>query len=88
MIKIPISEKQKENIEKIYWDWMSKHHLEKFKSIIENDSALKKLIAKTNETLDVSIKKYLLSNYSNLEKVKIEIDKMRKSLYLSAHSAL
>lgn len=43
-------------IEKIYWDWMSKHHLEKFKSIIENDSALKKLIAKTNETLDVSIK--------------------------------
>lgn len=79
MIKIPISEKQKENIEKIYWDWMSKHHLEKFKSIIENDSALKKLIAKTNETLDVSIKKYLLSNYSNLEKVKIEIDKMRKS---------
>lgn len=77
MIKIPVSEKQKDDIEKIYWTWISKYHLDSLKTVIENDDVLKRLIVKDNETLETSLKKYLLNNYDNLAQVKVAIDKMR-----------
>ena len=77
MIKIPVSEKKKDYIEKIYWTWISKYHLDSLKTVIENDDVLKRLIVKDNETLETSLKKYLLNNYDNLAQVKVAIDKMR-----------
>lgn len=77
MIKIPVSEKQKDDIEKIYWTWISKYHLDSLKTVIENDDVLKRLIVKDNETLETSLKKYLLNNYDNLAQVKDAIDEMR-----------
>lgn len=77
MIKIPVSEKQKDDIEKIYWTWISKYHLNSLKTVIENDDVLKRLIVKDNETLETSLKKYLLNNYDNLAQVKVAIDEMR-----------
>lgn len=77
MIKIPVSEKQKDDIEKIYWTWISKYHLDSLKTVIENDDALKRLIVKDDETLEASIKKYLLNDCNYLEKLKIDIDEMR-----------
>lgn len=77
MIKIPVSEKQKDDIEKIYWTWISKYHLDSLKNVIENDDVLKRLIVKNNETLETSLKKYLLNNYDNLAQLKVAIDEMR-----------
>lgn len=74
MIKISISEKQKEEMEMIYWKWMSRYHLKKFLKVIESDAALKKLIVKDGEDAEVSVRKYLLSNYEELSKIKSAID--------------
>lgn len=77
MIKIPISEKQKEKIEKIYWGWMKKYHLEELIETIEEDDVIKELILEGEEDLRKAIKKYLLSDYSELFKIKSRIDKFR-----------
>ena len=44
MNKIPMTEKQKNQIEEIYWKWFSKRHLKTFMEIIEQDTTLKKII--------------------------------------------
>lgn len=83
MIKIPVSEKQKDDIEKIFWTWISKYHLDGFKKVIVNDDVLKRLIVKDNETLETSLKKYLLNDCNDLARVKAAIDEMRgKGKYL------
>lgn len=77
MIKIPISEKQKNEIEKIFWIWISKYHLDNLKSVIKKDGVLKRLIVRDDETLEESLKKYLLNDCNDLAQVKVDIDEMR-----------
>lgn len=84
MIKIPISEKQKEEMEMIYWKWMSRYHLKNFLRVIESDAALKELIVKDDEDAEVSLRKYLLSNYEELGKIKSAIDMRRRNLQQSS----
>ena len=84
MIKIPISEKQKEEIEMIYWKWMSRYHLKNFLKVIESDTALKELIIKDDEDAEVSLRRYLLSNYEELGRIKAAIDMRGRNLQQSS----
>lgn len=84
MIKIPISEKQKEEMEMIYWKWMSRYHLKNFLKVIESDAALKELIIKDDEDAEVSLRRYLLSNYEELGKIKVAIDMRQRNLQQSS----
>ena len=77
MIKIPISENQKQKIEKIYWDWINKYHLKNLLAIIEKDGVLKQLILSNEKDLEVALKKYCLADYSELFHIKSRIDEMR-----------
>lgn len=38
MNRIPMTEKQKNQIEEIYWKWFSKRHLKAFMETIEQDA--------------------------------------------------
>ncbi len=84
MIKIFISEKQKEEMEMAYWKWMSRYHLKDFLKIIEGDMTLKELVVKDDETVEISLKKYLLSNYRELGRIKHTIDRNGKKLQKSS----
>lgn len=84
MIKIFISEKQKEEMEMAYWKWMSRYHLKNFLKIIEGDITLKELVVKDDETVEISLKKYLLSNYRELGRIKSTIDRNGKKLQKSS----
>lgn len=77
MIKIPISKKQKEEIEKIYWNWLSKYHLDEIINVISRDDVLKKLILNDETDLVVSLKKYLLADYNEIIQNKLKIDMLR-----------
>lgn len=79
MIKIFISEKQKEEMEMAYWKWMSRYHLKDFLKIIEGDMTLKELVVKDDGTVEISLKKYLLSNYRELGRIKSTIDRNGKN---------
>jgi hypothetical protein len=84
MIKIPISNKQKEEVEKIYWNWLNTWHLKKLLAIIERDAVFKELIKNGEEDIAIALKKYLLSNYDELEQLRLKIDKMRtKNQYIN-----
>lgn len=84
MIKIFISEKQKEEMEMAYWKWMSRYHLKDFLKIIEGDMTLKELVVKDDGTVEISLKKYLLSNYRELGRIKSTIDRNGKKLQQSS----
>lgn len=87
MIKIPISEKQKREIENICWTWISKYHFDAFKTVIENDDVFRKLIVKDDETLETALKKYLFNECNNLTQVKADIDEMRgRGEHLKEHT--
>lgn len=75
MIRIAMSENQREKIETIYWNWMSRYHLEDFIKVIEADTQLRELIFKRDEAKDISLKKYLLSDCDKLTQIKSAIDK-------------
>ena len=75
MIRIAMSEKQRKEIETIYWKWMSRYHLNDFLKVIEADAELKALVLKKDEAEDVSLKKYLLSDYDKLAQIKSAIDR-------------
>lgn len=77
MIKIPISKKQKEEIERIYWNWINTYHLKNFMVIINNDDILKNLISKGKKDLVAATKSFLLSNCDELDNLKFNIDKLR-----------
>ena len=83
MIKIPLSEKQKEEMERIYWKWMSRYHLKNLLKVIESDAALKELVVK-DEDAKVSLRKYLLLNYEELGKIKVAIDMRGRKLQQSS----
>ncbi len=76
MINIPISEKQKEEIEIIYWNWISKYHLKGLINVINSDAILRELILNGKKDLKKAIKKYLFSNYNELAEIKIKIDNL------------
>lgn len=85
MINIPISKKQKEEMEMIYWKWMSRYHLKNFMKVIESDVALKELIIKDDEEdAETSLRKYLLSNFKELDKIKSTIDRSGNKLQQSS----
>ena len=77
MLKIPISKKQKEEIERIYWNWINTYHLKNFMVIINNDDILKNLISKGKKDLVAATKSFLLSNCDELDNLKLNIDKLR-----------
>ena len=77
MIRIQISNTQKESIEKIYWDWIKQYHLINLIGIINNDVVLKRLIMEGEKELKPAIKKFLLSDYNRLIQIKTQIDEMR-----------
>ncbi len=77
MIKIPISKRQKEEIEKIYWNWISKYHLQNFIDIINNDDILKDLIFNGKKDLATALKSFLLSNCDELDNLKSKLDRLR-----------
>lgn len=79
MIKIPLSESQKNKIENIYWDWICKYHIEKLIETIKNDKTMRELVLNGKKDLKDAIKKFLLSDYSELEIIKERIDKIRES---------
>lgn len=55
MNKIPMTEKQKNQIEEIYWKWFSKRHLKTFMEIIEQDTTSLYIFIKiAQESLDLS----------------------------------
>ena len=58
MIKIYISERQKEKIEKIYWDWMSKYHLKDLIAIIKMDSVMENLILNMDKDFNIALKNF------------------------------
>lgn len=84
MIKIPMAEKQKEEMEMTYWKWMSRYHLKDFLKVIEGDATLKELVVKDDEDAETSLKKYLLSNYRELGKIKSAIDRKGKKIRQSS----
>lgn len=84
MIKIPITEKQKEEMEMIYWKWISRYHLKNFLTVIESDVALKELIVKDDEDAEGSLRRYLLSNYEELDRIKSAIDMRGRNLKQSS----
>lgn len=77
MIRIPVNEKQKSEIEKIYWDWISEYHYCKFEQIIQDDELFKNLIMKDGKDLKAALKKYLLQDCNKLSETKDVIDEMR-----------
>ncbi len=77
MIRIPISEKQKEEMEAIYWNWMERYHLEKLLAIIAKDAIFKELVMDGKADLLDALKTYLFSDCDELERQKSRIDNMR-----------
>ena len=77
MIKIPISEKQSQEIEKIYWNWISRYHLSDLLDVIEKDTFFKKLIMENEKDLISALKKYLFAKHSEINRIKLRIEKMR-----------
>lgn len=77
MIKIPISKRQKEEIERIYWNWIGKYHLQNFIAIINNDDILKDLIFNGKKDLDTALKSFLLSNCDELDNLKSKLDGLK-----------
>lgn len=77
MIKIPISEKQSQEIEKIYWDWISRYHLSNLLDVIEKDTFFKKLIMENEKDLISALKKYLFAKQNEITRIKLRIEKMR-----------
>lgn len=77
MIKILITEVQKKNIEEIYWKWLSRYHLIEMLAVVEDDSNFKELIMYDENNIKVALKKFLLSDHSELQRIKIRIDEMR-----------
>lgn len=75
MIKIPVSEDQRYEIEAIYWKWLSRYHLGKFLSVVEADTDLKELIVKDGEDRATALRKYLLSDSDKLAQIKSTIDR-------------
>ncbi len=74
MIKIPLSDNQRKDMETIYWNWMSRYHLRNFLQVIENDTELKKVIVKDKDDTALSLKKFLLADDKELEQIKSAID--------------
>lgn len=52
MIRIELSEIQKEKIETIYWEWIKRVHLKKFISVLKQDDMLRTLVMKGRENRD------------------------------------
>lgn len=77
MIKIPISQKQKQKIEKLYWDWISSYHLQKFATVVNNDQVLHEFIFNGEKYSAMALKKFLLSSCGELENLKARLDIMR-----------
>lgn len=80
MIRIPVSKKQKEEIESIYWNWISKYHLSNLLTIVENDAVFKSLIMNEKSDIDIALKKYLLSDYNELTLIKVKLDKKKEEI--------
>lgn len=78
MIKIPVSKVQKEEIEKIYWDWICKYHLKSLLQVIREDRVMTKLILNDDENLQDALRKFLLSDYNELEYITERIAGIRK----------
>lgn len=84
MIKIPLSKNQKCKIEKMYWDWFAKYHIENMINIVKNDKWMNCLVLGEKGDLKKSIQiegiqKFLLSDYKELKVLKNHIDTMRKN---------
>ena len=69
-----MTEKQKNQIEEIYWKWFSKRHLKTFMEIIEQDTTLKKIIDEDLNITKDSIKAFLLADTKKLADIKKNID--------------
>lgn len=78
MIKIPVSKIQKNKMEKIYWNWICKYHMEEIEHIIKRDKVMKELVLNRKKSFKDSVKQFLLSDYKELENIKKRIDKMRE----------
>lgn len=87
MNKIPMTEKQKNQIEEIYWKWFSKRHLKTFMEIIEQDTTLKKIIDENLNITKDSIKAFCwqiqkVSRYKkNIDDYADDINDESKNLY-------
>ena len=77
MIKIPISEKQKEEMEAIYWNWLGRYHLGELLAIIARDAVFKELVMDGEADIQDALKTYLFSDCDELERQKSRIDNMR-----------
>lgn len=77
MIRIPISEEQKKEIQKIYWDWIRRYHMKELLTIIKTDSVFSNLILKDKTNIEEEVKKYLFSDYNQLYQIKKKIDGQR-----------
>lgn len=73
MLRIPVNNTQKENIENIYRQWIKKH-LQSFKEIIKNDEKLYYIIFGKNEYNEKDLLDFLLMNAKNLTAVKEKCD--------------
>ena len=78
MIKIPVSETQKDKIEKIYWNWICKYHIENLLQVINEDDTIKELITNGKRNLKDAVKEFLLADYSELKQIREHIDRLRK----------
>ena len=82
MIRIELSEIQKEKIETIYWEWIKRVHLKKFISVLKQDDMLRTLVMKGRENRDNreladAIKEFLLLDCNKLEEMKKYIEELR-----------
>lgn len=80
MIRIPILEKQKQEIETIYWNWIKKYHLKALLNIVKRDDVLKDMIMDNAKNITEAIKKYLLADSNDLAKMKSDIDNRNKKI--------
>ena len=69
MIRIPISDEKREEIEKIYWNWMSRYHLKDMIKVIKSDSVMDSLVLKPYMPEKEAVKNFLLADCNELEKI-------------------
>ena len=74
MIRIPISDEKREEIEKIYWNWMSRYHLKDMIKVIKSDSVMDSLVLKPYMPEKEAVKNFLLADCNELEKIKEYLD--------------
>lgn len=83
MIRIPINEKQKNKIEKIYCQWFEKNQ-KALKEVIEKDNNFKYIIFRNDEYNEKKLLDFLLSDVKALKHIKLTRDRETNKQITSA----